>query len=190
MAQPENKQREFTKRYYTVIDTDEVITVSTPADFVAAKEIEWRYPKLAPIVTDTVYWLPSKTFVTEKLLPAYVKYLKINKIEYSKKFDCDDFSSLFHAFSQKFYTDMVINKKAEAITVAEIYYEKTTTFITDFPILGILKLPTAIPVIVESKHAINLILLDDNTTMFIEPQSGEETVLTIKEGKSIFFCKF
>lgn len=190
MSQPENKNREITTRSYTVLNTDEVITVSLPEDYIEAKEIRWRYPKLAPLLTDTDYWLPSKDFITDKLLPAYKKYLKINKIVYSRKFDCDDFSALFHAFSQKFYTDMVINKNAEAITVAELYYEKTTSFITDFPMFGIRKLPQAIKVEVESNHAINLILLDDSTSMFVEPQNGEEITLTIKEGKSIFFCKF
>jgi hypothetical protein len=190
MAQPENQPREKVSRYYGFVDTQEIMTISEPADYLVAKEIEWRYNAVKPIITDTEYWLPSKEFVTEKLLPAFRKHMKDNKIKYTRKFDCDDFSALFHSFSQKFYSDMVINKMPQAISVAEIYYVKTTTFITDFPVLGILKLPTAIPITVEDKHAINAIILDDLSVIFIEPQSGEECSMTVKEGKTIYYCKF
>jgi len=192
MREPENQPREKIVRYYEITDANETIVVTAPADYISAKEIKWRGSQINAMVTDEEYWLPSKEFITKKLLPSYKKYMKDNKINYSRKFDCDDFSALFKSFSQKFYTDLVINKTPQAIAVGEIYYRKISTFKTDFSFLALLpmKLPIEIPITVEENHAINVVILDDTSIIFIEPQSGEEINLTIKEGKSIFFCKF
>lgn len=184
LQEPENYPKPMTSRTYTNLQNTTVMKIVEPKDCFTSTEIEIRFSNIKDnklVICDNNYWLPSRKFVENKLLPIYRSYIDTHKIVYSNKFDCDDFSRLFCVFSQSLYINLLINKSMEAISVAEVH------FIKDVSILTLIMNSNWT---VDSNHAINMVLLDDLTIMYIEPQTGNEIKLTDKEKASIFFCKF
>ncbi len=184
LEEPENQPLPMTSKTYLFQQDGSVLKVVEPKDCFLSAEVELMFRTLKDnklIVCDNDYWLPSRKFVENKLLPIYRSYIDTHKIVYSNKFDCDDFSRYFCVFSQQLYINLVINKNMQAIAVADIH------FVREMSILALVMNTTWTA---DAKHAINMILLDDLTVMFIEPQTGNEIKLTDKEKASIYFCKF
>jgi hypothetical protein len=182
LHQPENQPKEFLQHPY-VVDKQTIIIVE-PADCLHNKELE-PITKLPfnPVAPNQLYWLPSKDFVKHKLIPMYKTSLAANQITYSDKFTCEDFSRFFCVFAQQIYIKLVVNKNEPGIAISEIYY------LPDDNLYNFLKFGNQVRKMVEY-HAINMIILDDLSIMYIEPQNGQEETLTENEKKSIIFCKF
>ena len=179
----DNITRPFVIRSY-VIDEEKTIKIVEPQDCMLETELKYRFKNVKSLtISDNTYWLPSRDYVSIRLLPNFTKN---NTIKYSIKFDCDDFSKKFSVYAQEFYTKTVMNKNMESIAVCEIFYMKKIRPLN----LRIGNTIVELPGYVRSRHAINCIVLDDLSLMFIEPQSGEEVSLSNDEIKSIYFCKF
>lgn len=189
LKEPENQPRPFvTRTYGSSEDNAPKVKIVEPSDCIMVQEL-FALMGLGKtmIVPDVYYWLPSREFVTKKLLPLYKKYKEEKHFTYGPKFDCDDFSRNFSIFAQSVYTDLVINKNIEAICAGELYYvpdPETVFYIGGKFIFNVKTIPAG------ENHAINIIILDDMSVMFIEPQTGEEVTLSPTEKHNIIFCKF
>jgi hypothetical protein len=184
--EPENVVKPFVIRDYKVEDGSPLRIVS-PKDCFLGTELEFKFKDIKTlIVCDNTYWLPSREYVLNKLLPTF---RHVNKMVYTEKFDCDDFSKQLSFWSQLFYIKTVFNKSMESIAISEIHYLKKSRAGSIK-----LKLPVEvdipIPIYVFEKHAINAFVLDDLTVIFIEPQTGQQEILSEEEIKSIYFCRF
>jgi hypothetical protein len=196
LKEPENIPRAFISRTYDIKKEGMVVRMVEPADILYNQEIGLLTQIHNIILPDPFYWLPSKDFMEQKLLPAYREHLRNGQIKYNIKYVCHNFSNDFCIFSQYVYTDLVINKQAQAIAVSEIYYFRQdilTAFIEEA--LKISPQPGPVPykpreVTSNEQHAINMAILDDMSVMFIEPQTGKEVFLSVDERRSITFCKF
>lgn len=179
----DNIARPFVIRSY-VMDDGKPLKIVEPQDCILETELKYRFKNVKSlIISDNTYWLPSRDYVSIRLLP---NFIRINTTKYSIKFDCDDFSEKFSIWTQEFYTKTVMNKNMESIAVCEIFYMKKIRPLN----LRIGDTIVELPWPVGSRHAINCIVLDDLSLMFIEPQSGEEVTLSDDEIKSIYFCRF
>lgn len=184
--EPENMAQPLMVRNYKLED-GESLKIIEPKDCLLGMGLEYKFRNIKTlIVCDNTYWLPSREFVSTKLLP---QYQLINKATYNTKFDCDDFSRQFAFWSQLFFARVVINKQMEAIAVAEVHYLKRTSVI-NIKIKIPLEIEIPIPIFTYEKHAINAIVLDDTSVIFIEPQTGKQEILSEEEIKSIYFCRF
>ncbi len=184
--EPENVQKPLVIRDYKVEDGSPLRIVE-PKDCFLGTELEFKFKEVKTLVVcDSTYWLPSREYVTEKLLPMF---RHTNKMVYTTKFDCDDFSRQFAFWTQLFYTKTVINKEMEAIAVSEIHYMKKSR-VGAIKLSLPLEVDIPIPFYVYEKHAINCIVLDDLSVIFVEPQSGQQEILSDEEIKSIYFCRF
>ncbi len=184
-SEPENIVKPLMIRKYKT-DDGENLNILAPKDGLISIELEYKFKQLNDkqlIICDNSYWLPSREFVVTKLLPMY---RTVNLIPYSDKFDCDDFSRFFSSYAHAFYMRVVINKTMESMAVAEIHYQQKSSVLN----MTIANKPLNVPWYIYEKHAINCIVLDDMSLMFIEPQSGLEVRLTDEELKSIYFAKF
>lgn len=185
-TEEENLTRPLTVRDYKQEDGT-ILRIALPSDCFLSSELESRFRYLKNtqvVVSDNNYWLPSKYYVYYKLLPAF---RKVNTMSYSTKYDCDDFSKYFSYFAQLYYSDTVLTKPMEAISVCEIYYKKTDSK-KSFAIT--LPLQIKVSITISDKHAINGIIVEGSGFMFIEPQTGTEVTLTTEEINSIYFCRF
>lgn len=184
-SEPENMVKPLMIREYKMADGAN-LKVLAPKDGMVSIELEHKFKQLDDkqlVVCDISYWLPSREFVITKLLPMY---RTVNLIPYSEKFDCDDSSRFFASYAHAFYMRVVINKSMQSLAVAEVHYQKRTRSMN----ITIKDTPINIPWYVYEKHAINCIVLDDMSLMFIEPQSGLEVQLSNEELGSIYFVKF
>jgi hypothetical protein len=138
-------------------------------------------PHIGAMVPDQTYWAPSKEWVADALLPAWIKFKEDMALEYTARYDCDDFSKMFAAFSNLYYNKHRDNL-AESLAVAQYLYTSQSTQIV---------LPNGMMIEVGGGgHAINVILLCDGTACFVEPQTGEIVVLTEAEMQSCDFVLF
>lgn len=182
--EPENTVRPFVLRKYKQEDGS-ALEIAIPADGILGSELEFKFRNAKQtVVCDVSYWLPSKDFLITKLLPTF---RSSNFVPYSNKFDCDDFSRFFALFSQTFYTRVVINKGMEGIAIGEVHYLKKSPPLLNLTIAGKV---LEVPFFEYSKHAINCVVLDDLSILFIEPQSGQEIQLSDEELKSIYYVRF
>ena len=191
LKEPENITKPFVTRTYQ--SKQGTILVIEPKDIIYSSEISFssRLKENQLIIPNAFYWMPSRDFIEKKLLPAWREHLRKDHVKYGTKYVCHNFSNDFCVFSQYMYTYLVINKQASGITVAEIYYfpqDAMTEFIQEA--LRLSPIPYKNPLEVEQQHAINMIILDDGGTMFVEPQNGWEVFLTDDEKRNITFCKF
>lgn len=179
----DNIARPFVIRSYAM-DDGKPLKIVEPQDCILEIELKYRFKNVKSlIISDNTYWLPSRDYVSIRFLP---NFIKINRIKYSIKFDCDDFSRKFSVWAQEFYTKTVMNKNMESIAVCELFYMKKIQPLN----LRIGDIIVELPWMRCARHAINCIVLDDLSLMFIEPQSGQEVTLSDDEIKSIYFCRF
>jgi hypothetical protein len=184
------------------LDTDPVVvTDMTPVEIAEAQAVEevkpplhreiWTVeqfnevhgilPNCGALVPDGTYWAPSKEWVADALLPAWIEFKEKMGLKYTERYDCDDFSKMFAAFSDNFYAQHRDNH-AESLAVAQYLYTAQGQQIP---------LPNGLVIeIGGGGHAINVIVLCDGTACFIEPQTGEIVELTEAEMQSCDFVLF
>jgi len=114
------------------------------------------------LFTDNDYNLPKKAWVLGPFYDFFIKELgRLNISVWDKKFDCDDFSSMFRLFAQ--ICHKASKGEAEGIAVSEIGYIKESG----------------------EQHAITCAFTDKGP-IFLEPQTGEPLLLTDNEIQSIY----
>lgn len=136
----------------------------TATEFRKSDLLKLVYKKTFP---DGVYNMPTSKWLEEEYIPFYIGVLKeLDLYEWTEKFDCDNFASLFRALAH--ISHRKSNGNGEGLAVAEIHYTAAGTN-------G-----------VYGDHAINMAYTDEGW-VFIEPQNGSMKKLTEAEQKSIFY---
>ena len=125
------------------------------------------FPTGVGFFPDTDYACPTRSW----LLGPFAKYYKemcvaLGTTKWTTKNDCDDFAALYRLLAHQCF---FIDNKAdtESIAVGEVWY---------YPDSG-------------GGHAINFALIDEDTLIFIEPQTCEEVQLSKSEIKSIAYAR-
>lgn len=120
------------------------------------------------IISDVDYALPKASWLTGTFYDFYNGWrFDHNLNEWANKNDCDNFASLFYAFSQICHAKS--NREEQGIAVGELFY-----FIGGDKNRG---------------HAIN-IAMTDKGLIAIEPQNGRIQELTKAEKESAWFIRF
>ncbi len=135
-------------------------------DFSAIKKIPWVSACPKVIFSDENYNIPTTEWVFNKFYPWFQGELKRYGVsEWTKKFDCDDFAAFFRILAQ------ICHKKSKGTTdglaIGEVHYEQSDA----------------------SFHAVNVVLTEKGP-IFIEPQTGQQLILTKDEEKSIYRVRF
>lgn len=135
-------------------------------NFSAIKKIPWVANCPKTTFSDENFNLPKGEWIFNKFYPWFQGELaRYGVAEWNKKFDCDDFAAFFRILAQ------ICHKKSKGSTdglaIGEIHYESEK--------LG--------------PHAINAVLTEKGP-IFIEPQTGEQLILTKYEENSIYRVRF
>ncbi len=135
-------------------------------NFSDIKKIPWvdKCPKVA--FSDKNFNLVKSSWVFDKFYPWFQGELaRYGVSDWSKKFDCDDFAAFFRILCQ------ICHKKSggntDGLAVGEVSYEQGDV----------------------SPHAINVVLTEKGP-IFIEPQTGNQLILTKNEQNSIYRVRF
>lgn len=134
-----------------------------------------EFPHAKIVVNDLWYSMVDPQWFVGDFSDYYKK--RISDIEYSVKFDCDDFTrTLLHELH---LSHLKSKSKAESLFVGEVH------FVSERDVLGN---------VVEA-HAINVVVTLSGAAMgphmfFYEPQTGEVVEMSEEELRSIFYIKF
>lgn len=113
------------------------------------------------LFTDDSYNLPKRDWILGAFYSFFIKELgRLNVDIWDKKFDCDDFASMFRLFAQ--ICHKASKGQAEGIAVSEIGYTQESG----------------------GKHAI-VCIFTEKGPIFLEPQTGKVLLLTDDEIQSI-----
>ncbi len=156
-----------------------VITINVIKDTISDKEIYNLFKVSNVVLSDATYWKPSKEWVLNNVYPYYFNFLEGQGVSYGDHFDCDDFARTFCVMAQLYFYKYEEEHRGESPAIAEIHYQPDPKPGT----LGFF-------LFTGGKHAINAIVIDDGSIMFLEPQSGKQIFLSDHEKKSIYFVKF
>jgi hypothetical protein len=135
-------------------------------NFSDIKKIPWVENCPKTTFSDENFNLPKSEWIFDKFYPWFHEELtRYGVSEWNKKFDCDDFAAFFRILAQ------ICHKKSKGSTdglaVGEIHYDQENT----------------------GPHAINVVLTEKGP-IFIEPQTGEQLILTKNEQNSIYRVRF
>jgi hypothetical protein len=118
-------------------------------------------------IADRSYYCPKKDIIENEIYPKYRTWLRsIRLLNWSHKWDCDNFADAFKVFSSGYYQQN-IDSDAESIAIGVIHYKRSNG----------------------NGHAINIAYTEDNNEIkitFIEPQNGQALYLSQAEFDSIF----
>lgn len=143
-------------------------------DVIFNYELDTLFKSKNVMCGDATYWQPSLEWLCEEVIPKYKNYLDHMDINYNKHFDCDDYARTFASFAHLKYQNLKKDEPCQGIAVGEIWYRPD-------PINN----PTN-----SFNHAINVIVLNDNTVCFLEPQGCIRVLLTEFEFNNIILVKF
>lgn len=136
----------------------------TPEDI---KKIPWIKNCPRTTFSDDEYNLVKESWVFEKFYPWFEDELDRYHIKgWHKRFDCDDFASLFRILAQVCHLQS--GGSAKGLGIGEIFFESEK---------------------LQGPHAINAVLVE-NGPIFIEPQTGKKLELTQNEKNSIYRVRF
>jgi len=121
-----------------------------------------------PVLPDYSYQLVNKNGLKAFYKQYSEELFSKDVVKWESNFDCNRFSQYYAALAQiMYYKENFRSNRAKAIAIGEVYFYSER---------------------LKSNHAINFALTDSGF-VFIEPQTGEEIILTDTEKKSIFFIK-
>jgi hypothetical protein len=118
---------------------------------------------------DDDFFVPSSEWYETGFFPWYELQLRHYNVRgYAGSWDCDKFASAFNTFGNICHAQ-TSPRTSESLCIAEIHYLPDNSV---------------------TRHAINLVFVDEKQLRFIEPQKPAFTKLSPSEQRSITFMKF
>ena len=118
------------------------------------------------IAPDRDYLCPTRRWLLGQVYDSFAGFLGTYGQRYERQFDCDDFARTFAVWAV--LENAQRTKDAEGIAVGELFYRRRDG----------------------GGHAINVAVLEDKKTLYIEPQTGRPIRLNKDEVGSIWFVRF
>lgn len=135
-------------------------------NFSDIKKIPWVANCPKATFSDENFNLVQSSWLFDKFYPWFQSEMsRYGIFSWDKKFDCDDFATLFRILCQVCHFHS--SGKTDGLAIGEIHYEQNDT----------------------NPHAIN-VALTEKGPIFIEPQTGKPLILTKYEKKSIYRVHF
>ena len=185
------KRVKETEDYAKLIEDIKNLKINDKSQFLAGRAIMAQHlvytfenlPKTSKgritMVSDAVYWCPTKMWLENTLLPYCEKIFNERGARYRSQYDCDDFSRDFLSIALDRFRQENVKLPINSLCVAEAWY--VTSYAEFMRSLGF---PA-------DDHAINFVVVsDDNEVVFIEPQTCKIIQLTEQEIQSIYFIRF
>jgi hypothetical protein len=139
----------------------------------------WEKYKVKAMIESHSFWLPSKEFVLDVISPDVFTFLGQEKLYvYQNKFDCVQYTRAYMMVGQIDYIHYQPDGEMKRIAIGQVCYK---------PDPGKFEVPKGFE---NEGHSINIVVLMNGETIFIEPQTGKEIELSVTEIKSIFFIEF
>lgn len=140
---------------------------------VSAKQLRYKFNKQvsrkAKVVTaDRAYVGVPKKWILGEFFIEWFKVRKEFNIKYDTKFDCDNFSGLYKALVQLFFSKSS-KVKTDGLALGEIHFTQKDG---------------------GGGHSIITAMVEDGEWIFIEPQTGLQIDLSPSEKRSVWFAYF